>query len=902
MRRPWTIAIRMLVSRGALSLFALGVGLLVPLNASPAAASPNPWTGPVNVDPTHGSTVAIACPTESFCLTLDQHGFVTMSGGSGWGTPTLIDSSQYDTWNALSCSSATSCVAVGVASRPNTTETGLYSSWNGTTWSSPIAVDPDSGGFSSVSCATSTSTFCVATDGAIGGGGHVVIFNGTFWSTPKDLDPSLDGDAFQERVSCPSVSFCEVVNSDGEAFTYNSGSWSTATVLDAPQTPQSISCTSSSFCVEAGGTDVLIFNGSTWSSHSTVDPTGDMVAVSCVPSTLCVAVDAEGQATMYDGMNWATPIAIDVPDSALVAVSCPTEDSCVAMDQTGHAIDYSSGSWASPKTADPPGTITSISCPTDTFCLGVDQGGDAVTFDGTSWSAPSTAFPSGLNSVSCVSSTFCMATEGDNSNGGYAVIWNGSGWSTPSQFDASSKGGGGNVSCVNSTFCVAVNDDSDVYVYNGASWSDTTLADGADFTGVSCTSSSFCIVVGAQYASYYDGMSWSSPVQVIGSSAHLYTVDCVTTTFCNAVDDESDDAGQGVLHFDGANWTQQSFDLSGTPITMSCAGTAFCAATDYEEVTSNDTGRISRAFTFADGAWSGATSVDNSDNLTTLSCPSSTLCVSSDPEGNIYEYQPGLIPTPAVTSVAPSSGPASGGQTVTISGSGLSGATAVDFGPVPGTNLDEVSDTELTVQAPSHAAGQVDVTVTTPGGTSAVTPADHYSFVARPTISAVSPAYGSHAGGRTVSITGTGLTGASKVRFGTTAGTALHVVSGSSLTVQAPSHAAGLVDVSVTTPGGTSLPVAADQYIFVGVPTVSHVSPASGTHRGGKRLTITGTKFVGNVTVSFGSKRGEKVKVISTTTLKVTSPKHAKGAVTIRVTALGGESAAHNSHARYKFT
>ncbi len=84
-------------------------------------------------------------------------------------------------------------------------------------------------------------------------------------------------------------------------------------------------------------------------------------------------------------------------------------------------------------------------------------------------------------------------------------------------------------------------------------------------------------------------------------------------------------------------------------------------------------------------------------------------------------------PVPSVTGLSPSSGPSNGGNTVTVSGTGLDGATAVDFGTTPAADLDVVSSTELTVDAP-QGTGSVDVAVTTPGGLSPTSSADAYSY------------------------------------------------------------------------------------------------------------------------------------------------------------------------------
>jgi hypothetical protein len=92
-----------------------------------------------------------------------------------------------------------------------------------------------------------------------------------------------------------------------------------------------------------------------------------------------------------------------------------------------------------------------------------------------------------------------------------------------------------------------------------------------------------------------------------------------------------------------------------------------------------------------------------------------------------------------VTSISPTSGPASGGTTVTIIGTNLTGASAVDFGSTPGTTLSVVSSTEVTDVSPA-GSGNVNVTVTTPGGTSSTSSSDQFSYATAlpaPTISAV---------------------------------------------------------------------------------------------------------------------------------------------------------------------
>src|SRR5581483_9257501 len=74
-------------------------------------------------------------------------------------------------------------------------------------------------------------------------------------------------------------------------------------------------------------------------------------------------------------------------------------------------------------------------------------------------------------------------------------------------------------------------------------------------------------------------------------------------------------------------------------------------------------------------------------------------------------------PAPTVTNVNPNSGPQAGGNTVTITGTNFQNATQVAFGGKNALSFTVVSRTEITATVPS-GTGTVDVTVTTPAGTS----------------------------------------------------------------------------------------------------------------------------------------------------------------------------------------
>ena len=76
---------------------------------------------------------------------------------------------------------------------------------------------------------------------------------------------------------------------------------------------------------------------------------------------------------------------------------------------------------------------------------------------------------------------------------------------------------------------------------------------------------------------------------------------------------------------------------------------------------------------------------------------------------------PNNIQTPTVTSISPTSGPTAGGSTVTITGTGFTGATKVVFGLVAATCF-TVAATTITAVSPAETASSHNVFVITSGG------------------------------------------------------------------------------------------------------------------------------------------------------------------------------------------
>ena len=189
---------------------------------------------------------------------------------------------------------------------------------------------------------------------------------------------------------------------------------------------------------------------------------------------------------------------------------------------------------------------------------------------------------------------------------------------------------------------------------------------------------------------------------------------------------------------------------------------------------------------------------------------------------------------------------------------------------------------------PAHAAGAVNVVVTNTDAQSG-TLTNGYTYTASnpaPTVSSISPNTGTHGGRTPVTITGTGFLAGATVKLGGTAATGVTVVNSTSITATTPAHAAGAVSVVVTNTDAQTGTLT-NGYTYTAsnpAPTVSSITPNSGTANGGTAVTITGTGFLAGATVKLGGTAATGVTVVSSTSITATTPAHAAGAVSVVVT------------------
>ncbi len=221
------------------------------------------------------------------------------------------------------------------------------------------------------------------------------------------------------------------------------------------------------------------------------------------------------------------------------------------------------------------------------------------------------------------------------------------------------------------------------------------------------------------------------------------------------------------------------------------------------------------------------------------------------------------------------------GDPISIIGTNLDTVTSVKFAGGASTSSFVWQDTDLlTVKVPSSAQSGP-ITVVNPDGQA--TSSASLTVLHAPTVAGFSPAYGRS--GTSVTIVGSGFTGTTAVYF---AGAPAKVtkVTDTAITAVVPSNAA-TGDIEVIVGRRMEADSGNDEFTVVATkPTVSSFSPGSGNV--GDSVTITGSRFVGPMTVKFGSKTATFVHVASPTSLTAKVPAGASGTVTISVANLAG--------------
>jgi hypothetical protein len=270
----------------------------------------------------------VSCPSSSFCAAVDEDGNALTYNGSAWSSPVAVDAGHNLTM--LSCPSASFCMA------SDGTDAVIY---NGGSWSAPASIEGANGTVQALSCAS--SSLCAAVDFTGNSVSNALIYNGSAWSAPDPIDPNTSMYWGFTSVSCPSASFCMAADASGYTWVYN---------------------------------------GSSWTQAASVGQSGILQQVSCASSTSCLAEQWFGATYSWNGTSWSELPAPDNPTTLPLDLSCPTAAFCGAVDGLDEALTYTTGA------PNPPTTTTAPSI------AGAAQQGQTLTETHASWSPAPTGY------------------------------------------------------------------------------------------------------------------------------------------------------------------------------------------------------------------------------------------------------------------------------------------------------------------------------------------------------------------------------------------------------------------------------------------------------------------------------------------------------------------------------
>jgi photosystem II stability/assembly factor-like uncharacterized protein len=302
---------------------------------------------------------------------------------NGWY---LMNSHSNHPFNAISCSSAQSCMAAGgdgFGTVIVATQDG------GATWSTVLTQTGNP--FYGLSCATSSNCWAVT------GLNQVLITSnaGASWTWATASLPNI------YAIACPSTSICIAAGTDsstgrGIAVSGDGGqTWTTASPV-LPNAAFAVSCADSTHCLVPSGSAVFTTadGGQTWASHPTAPFKGSN-SVSC-PTTL-VCFNADGYGTVYrtadGGDTWS--LSYSYGSNVNGYISCGSASNCVYGTGMNATATVDSGSTWTRVSTGYNGGFLSVSCTTGGVCYGAGNWGALLRN-----SAPSNAHPLLLSAVS----------------------------------------------------------------------------------------------------------------------------------------------------------------------------------------------------------------------------------------------------------------------------------------------------------------------------------------------------------------------------------------------------------------------------------------------------------------------------------------------------------------------
>jgi len=303
-------------------------------------------------------------------------------------------------------------------------------------------------------------------------------------------------------------------------------------------------------------------------------------------------------------------------------------------------------------------------------------------------------------------------------------------------------------------------------------------------------------------------------------------------------------------------------------------------------------------------AVSSAVTVADATTLTAR-LPASTLGVvdvtvinpggKSGTKAAAFEYVDSVTGVPpTILTIAPASGPLSGGTPVQVLGQNFSPGALLLFGQqaIPGRAFISTSEIRFTTP-PAMGAGAVPITVLNPDGLGATVP-QGFTFAdpqtPPPELTSVVPSTGREAGGTTITITGKNLSAQGTWTLGGKALDNVATVTSNLVTARTPPGTPGARDLVYVGPDGqVALRLSAFEYLAA--PRLTAVTPGLGNKAGGAEVTLVGDNFNSGLQVFFGNNVGTILSTTSTTALARTPSALVAGFVNVRVRNPDGQEA-----------
>ncbi len=357
---------------------------------------------------------------------------------------------------------------------------------------------------------------------------------------------------------------------------------STSWLSCEPQTGQSYAQSEETIFEQmaAQGQSILAASGDTGSAGCY--PNGNspgFTAVSCTSSSLCWAGNLGGYGNTWNGSSWNSSLQVipGMSTNGVGSISCPSTTFCMATGAGGsHYSTWApSGGWTTPTSA----TLLSgkyqsvMSCASSSMCWLIDTNGNGIEWTGSSWSSKTTidsaigsvasTASAVVPSISCPSTKLCIVSYGVLTNSttyqNTSVSWNGSTWSTPATL-SDTTGAITALSCAPGTSgpCWAVDPLGNGIEWTSSGWaSSTTSVDSGEYlSAVSCATATTCFAIGGNnnlYAIEWNGTSWQAPtatgVGLQGGTMFATSLSCPTATFCMGVT-----SGGSAIEWNGTQW------------------------------------------------------------------------------------------------------------------------------------------------------------------------------------------------------------------------------------------------------------------------------------------------------------------------------------------------------------